>query len=139
MAGRQVRSWRASDTSNAVRFAHARPSDTSNAFNPLPPGQDDGIVVWMVWVYIARCADDTLYIGHTTDLVAREQAHNDGFGGTYTSARRPVRIVFSESHSLQSAIARERQLKRWTKAKKEALVAGDRAALKRLFRCRASD
>jgi predicted GIY-YIG superfamily endonuclease len=90
----------------------------------------------MVWVYVARCVDGTLYIGHTTNLVAREQTHNEGRGGTYTAQRRPVRIVYSERHrSLKEAIAREQQLKRWSRAKKEALIIGDRDTLKRLSRC----
>jgi putative endonuclease len=87
----------------------------------------------MIWVYIVRCTDGTLYVGHTNDLAVRERTHNEGRGSTYTSLRRPVRLVYSESHdSFEKAIARERQLKRWTRAKKEALIAGDLADLKRL-------
>lgn len=41
---------------------------------------DDGIVVWMVWVYILRCLDNTLYIGHSNNLAAREKTHNEGRG-----------------------------------------------------------
>lgn len=84
----------------------------------------------MFFTYIARCADDTLYVGHTEDLASREQIHNDGKGAKYTAARRPVRIVYAEEHgSIASAIAREHQLKRWSRKKKEALVLADRAAL----------
>jgi predicted GIY-YIG superfamily endonuclease len=82
------------------------------------------------FTYILRCADDTLYVGHTEDLALREQTHNDGKGAKYTAARRPVRMVYGEEHaSVESAIARERQLKRWSGEKKEALIRGDRAAL----------
>jgi predicted GIY-YIG superfamily endonuclease len=88
-------------------------------------------------VYILRCCDDTLYVGHTNDLDAREATHNDGRGGTYTAARRPVRLAYSEEFdSIERAIAREQQIKGWTRDKKEALIAGDRTALKRLSRCR---
>ena len=84
-------------------------------------------------VYILRCADGTLYVGHTEDLAARTALHNAGHGARYTAARRPVRMVYSEEHdSPQSAVKRERQLKGWTVRKKEALIAGDVAALKRL-------
>jgi predicted GIY-YIG superfamily endonuclease len=84
----------------------------------------------MTWVYILRCSDDTLYVGHTYDLTLREKTHNEGRGGRYTALRRPVRLVYSEPHnSTEKIIARERQLKRWTRAKKEALLAGNRAAL----------
>ena len=87
--------------------------------------------VWIV--YLARCADGSLYVGRTTNLASREKAHNDGHGATYTAARRPVRIVFAEQHAtMRSAIARERQLKHWTAAKKEALIAGRVRTLKTL-------
>jgi len=89
----------------------------------------------MPFTYIVRCADDTLYVGHTENLASREQAHNDGHGATYTAARRPVRMVYAEEHaSVASAIAREHQLKRWSHKKKEALVVGDRPALRSLGR-----
>jgi predicted GIY-YIG superfamily endonuclease len=89
----------------------------------------------MAFTYILRCADDTLYVGHTEDLVSREQTHNDGKGAKYTAARRPVRMVYAEEHpSAESAIARERQLKRWSHKKKEALIVGNRAALRALGR-----
>ena len=84
----------------------------------------------MTWVYIARCADGTLYIGHTNDLRTREGTHNEGHGARYTAARRPVRIVYSEQFtSIEEAMARERQLKGWTVTKKEALLAGETARL----------
>ena len=93
----------------------------------------------MPFAYILRCADDTLYVGHTEDLASREQTHNDGKGAKYTAARRPVRMVYAEEHSsLLSAIAREQQMKRWTRKKKEALIAGDPAALKSLSRSSSS-
>lgn len=84
----------------------------------------------MSFTYILRCADDTLYVGHTDDLASREQTHNDGRGAAYTARRRPVRMVYAEQHqSATGAIARERQLKRWSREKKEALIRDDRAAL----------
>jgi len=84
-------------------------------------------------VYILRCADGTLYTGCTNDLAAREAAHNAGRGAKYTAGRRPVRIVHSEQHESRSAaLKREAQLKRWTRAMKEALIAGDRALLQTL-------
>src|SRR5262245_26610839 len=89
----------------------------------------------MPFTYILRCADDTLYVGHTENLASREQTHNDGKGATYTAARRPVRMVYAEEHSsAASAIARERQLKGWSRRKKEALILGDGAALRALGR-----
>lgn len=91
----------------------------------------------MAWVYILRCSDGTLYVGHTTDVESRERTHNEGRGGKYTSQRRPVRLVYSE-RALSGRAARDRecQLKRWSSRKKEALIAGDIAELKRLSRRR---
>ena len=89
----------------------------------------------MAFTYIVRCADNTLYVGHTEDLASREQTHNDGRGAKYTAARRPVRMVYAEEQtSIESAIAREYQLKRWSRKKKEALIVGDQATLRSLSR-----
>jgi len=85
------------------------------------------------FVYILRCADRSLYTGHTLDLEARVARHNDGTAAVFTRKRRPVTIAYSEEHAtVLSAVLRERQIKRWTRAKKEALISGDRSSLKRL-------
>ena len=85
------------------------------------------------YVYIVRCADGTLYTGYARDPLEREQVHNAGRGAKYTASRRPVALVYSEScDSLSAALKREHQLKRWTHAKKEALIAGDVARLEPL-------
>ena len=87
----------------------------------------------MCFVYILRCADDSFYVGIAQDLDARLKAHNDGRGATYTFKRRPVRLVYSEQFDSNSeSIKRERQLKRWSHSKKQALVSGDLQKLKRL-------
>jgi putative endonuclease len=77
-----------------------------------------------VWfVYIVRCSDDSLYIGETNDVPSRVSRHNDGGGSTFTGGRRPVRLVYTETvNSRDEALVREQQLKRWTRAKKEALI-----------------
>ena len=84
----------------------------------------------MPFTYIVRCGDGTLYVGHTEDLASREQTHNEGKGAKYTAARTPVRLVYAEEHpSVTSAVAREHQLKRWSREKKEALIRDDRTTL----------
>ena len=84
-------------------------------------------------VYLVRCADDSLYVGWTTNVETRVAMHNEGRGGSYTRQRRPVTLVFVETHgTVESAIRRERQIKRWGAAKKEALVSGDARTLRRL-------
>jgi putative endonuclease len=75
-------------------------------------------------VYIVRCADGTLYTGYARDPRAREKVHNSGRGARYTSGRRPVRLVYSETYESRSdALKREYQLKRLTRVGKEALIA----------------
>lgn len=105
---------------------------TSRRALPLP--HDDAIVVDAVhYVYILRCADDSLYVGETSNVVARVLTHQAGAASGFTSQRLPVTLVYAEAHvSRSSTLARERQLKRWTRAKKEALIAGDLALLTRL-------
>ena len=86
----------------------------------------------MHFVYILRCADGSFYVGSTHDPATREAVHNSGRGALHTKLRRPVTLVFTESFATTAgAVTRERQLKRWTRAKKEALVAGDFERLKR--------
>jgi putative endonuclease len=88
-------------------------------------GQSPTIHV-MPFVYILRCADGTLYTGYARDPKQREQVHNNGRGAKYTVGRRPVRLVYSEAcRSVTQALKREHQLKRWSRTKKEALIAGD--------------
>jgi putative endonuclease len=92
----------------------------------------------MPFVYLVRCSDQSLYVGHTRNLASREQAHIEGYGAAYTAKRRPVRMVYAEEYPSElEALRRERQIKGWTSRKKEALIAGDDASLKRLSkRCR---
>ena len=81
----------------------------------------------MHFVYIVRCADGTLYTGYARDPRERERIHNSGRGARYTAGRRPVTLVFSESfESHGDALRREYQVKRWSRAQKEALIADRR-------------
>ena len=85
----------------------------------------------MFFVYMVRCADGTLYTGLARDPQEREQVHNSGKGAKYTRARLPVSLVYSEPcESLSAALKRERQLKPWSRARKEALIAGNLRPLK---------
>jgi len=76
------------------------------------------------FVYMVRCADGTLYTGYARDPQARVVVHNAGRGAKYTASRRPVSLVYSEAcESLGDALKREHQLKRCSRAEKEALLA----------------
>jgi predicted GIY-YIG superfamily endonuclease len=84
------------------------------------------------FVYIVRCADGSLYTGCARDPKQRVDVHNAGRGARYTSGRLPVRLVYSERCASQGdALRREYEVKRWTRRKKEALIAGGARALKR--------
>ena len=84
------------------------------------------------YVYVLRCADGSYYVGSTrASLEQRVGHHNDRTFGGYTMSRRPVKLVFSQHFDrISDAVAAERQLKGWSRAKKEALIKGDLDALK---------
>jgi putative endonuclease len=71
------------------------------------------------FVYAVRCRDGSIYTGITTDVARRIKTHNTGKGGAYTRSRRPVRLVFRETHpSRSSALKREAQIKGWSHSRK---------------------
>ncbi|MFK4900925.1 GIY-YIG nuclease family protein [Lactococcus petauri] len=51
------------------------------------------------FVYVLRCADDTLYCGYTDDVTKRLETHNSGKGAKYTKARRPLQLLASVEFS----------------------------------------
>ena len=83
------------------------------------------------YVYILRCADGSYYVGSTrASLEQRVAQHNAGTFGGDTARRRPVTLVFhQEFQRITDAIAAERQVKGWSRAKKEALMRADYDAL----------
>ncbi|HEX6978267.1 MAG TPA: GIY-YIG nuclease family protein [Alphaproteobacteria bacterium] len=91
------------------------------------------------YVYILRCRDGAYYVGSTRASLERRVAeHNDGTYGGWTKSRRPVELVFSQYFEhVTDAVAAERQLKGWSRAKKAALIRGDHDELRRLARSRA--
>ena len=83
------------------------------------------------YVYILRCRDASYYVGHTDDIEVRMKAHEQGLIERYTKTRLPVRLVFcQEFESRDDAFAKERQLKGWSRAKKEALIKGNSQRLR---------
>lgn len=78
------------------------------------------------WVYILRCSDDSFYTGSTTFVDQRMEQHQLGVYPGYTSARRPVKLVWlAEAPDIFQAMEVERQIKGWSRKKKEALIKGD--------------
>jgi putative endonuclease len=85
------------------------------------------------WVYILRCADHSYYTGHTDNLEKRIVEHQTGEIQGYTSSRLPVKLVFAcEFPTREEALARERQIKGWSRKEKEAMMRGDWAEVSRL-------
>jgi len=92
------------------------------------------------YVYMLECSDGSLYVGHTEDLTTRLSAHRSRRYSGYTARRLPVRLVFSEPfNSRDEALAAERQIKGWSRAKKLALKRGEWDSVVRLASVRSSD
>ena len=84
-----------------------------------------------------RCADGSYYVGHTDNLEIRIAQHQSGHFTGYTFKRRPVQLVWNDSsQSRDDAKAAERKIKGWSRAKKEALIAGDWALVSKLAKGR---
>ncbi len=86
------------------------------------------------YVYIIECADTTYYTGVTSDITQRFERHQSGaFPNCYTYSRRPLKLVFyAEFTSITQAIDTEKQIKKWSRKKKEALIQNDFSALENL-------
>lgn len=85
------------------------------------------------WLYILRLKSGQLCTGSTTDLDQRYKNHCSGRACRTTLSDPPQNLIYSEKHeSFSDARKREAQIKRWTRAKKEALVSGNMIQLKSL-------
>lgn len=113
-------------TEGSKGFSRLVSSDTPALLDPLT-----------YHVYILICADGTYYVGQTENLEKRMAEHDAGNGSRHTAARVPVELVYSEAFASRAqAMARESQLKKWSRAKKEALIADDTATLRSLSESR---
>jgi len=75
------------------------------------------------YVYVLRCADDSLYTGYTTDPERRVAEHDAGEGAKYTRGRSPVDLVHLEAfESRSAAMAREHEIKALSRAQKQDLI-----------------
>ena len=88
-------------------------------------------------VYILKCADDSYYTGVTNNLERRILEHQNGINKTaYTHPRRPIKLVwYSESMDANQAIELEKQIKGWSRKKKEALINQEWDKLKIYAKC----
>ncbi|GEN76350.1 GIY-YIG nuclease family protein [Chryseobacterium hagamense] len=76
------------------------------------------------YVYILKCSDNSYYTGVTNDIEKRMQYHIAGVNpDSYTYSRRPVELVFhTEFNDVNQAIVFEKQVKGWSRKKKEAIM-----------------
>ena len=93
------------------------------------------------WIYVLKCNDDSYYTGVTNNIEGRIWEHNnDQDKRHYTYKRRPVKLVYCEDYNdINSAITREKQIKRWTRKKKEALISSDFNELIKLAKGKVDD
>ncbi|WP_300021909.1 GIY-YIG nuclease family protein [uncultured Maribacter sp.] len=86
------------------------------------------------YVYILECADSSFYTGITSNLTQRLESHQSGkYKDSYTTKRRPVNLVYyCEFTDPNLAIETEKRIKKWSKAKKKALIAGGHEKLQNL-------
>ncbi|MBI4064556.1 MAG: GIY-YIG nuclease family protein [Elusimicrobia bacterium] len=84
-------------------------------------------------VYIVHCSNNTFYTGITNDLARRLSEHQTSQGSKYTRSFKPTKILWQEPHpDRSSALKREAQIKRWTRAQKEAFLRTAHASVRTL-------
>jgi predicted GIY-YIG superfamily endonuclease len=89
----------------------------------------------MPCVYILKCADGSYYTGSTIDLEMRIAQHQTGYFKGYTSSRLPVELVWQQDFPTEhEAFISERQIKGWSRTKKEALIRSDFDAIRRIVK-----
>jgi predicted GIY-YIG superfamily endonuclease len=77
------------------------------------------------FAYIILCSNNHYYVGHTNNLENRFDYHLKKIGAKFTSQNKPIRILWSQEFDNEiDAIKREKQIKGWTRAKKEKLIQG---------------
>ena len=82
--------------------------------------------LWLTTFTCSAVPTVPIIVGHTNDLEHRLAAHERGAIEGYTLSRRPVELVFSDQFSTRlEASHRERRIKGWSRARKEALIKGD--------------
>jgi len=86
------------------------------------------------FTYILKCSDDSYYVGVTNNLERRLEEHQEGKNtSSYTFSRRPLELVYYDTYiDVNQAIAREKQLKKWSRKKKQALIEENSSALVQL-------
>jgi len=85
----------------------------------------------MAYTYILKCSDSSYYTGSTKNLEQRLWQHKTAQGANHTKMRLPITLVYSEYYErVDEAFAREKQIQKWSRKKKEALIKGDMDTLR---------
>ncbi len=100
--------------------------------------ENQKIILKKYYVYILKCNDNTFYTGITSNLEKRLVQHKAGFDpNSYTFKRRPIKLVWNQDFfDPNQAIVFEKKIKKWSKAKKKALIKGDFDLLPTLSECK---
>ncbi len=89
------------------------------------------------FMYILECVDGSYYTGSTIDIDKRMMEHQAGMGANFTHEKLPVKLVYLEEFDrIDFAFIREKQVKNWSRKKKQALINGDISALKAASTCK---
>jgi len=89
------------------------------------------------WMYILECSDGSFYTGSTIDLERRLWQHQNGEGANHTKKRLPVKLIYFEEYDrIDVAFYREKQVQKWSRAKKIALIEGKSDVLHELAECK---
>jgi len=90
----------------------------------------------MPFMYILKCIDESFYTGSTWNLERRLAEHRRGEGARHTAKRLPVELAYCEYYDrIDEAFAREKQVQKWTREKKNALIEANRARLNQAAQC----
>ena len=99
----------------------------------LPTREPPAPVSGNAFVYILACSDGAVYVGSAGDVARRLTEHGGPKGAKFTHDHPGARLVYVEGPlSIALALQRERQLKRWSRAKKLALIRNQTGLLKKL-------
>lgn len=108
-------------------------TDTEQAEVDFPELSTTELVEAYGYTYILQCDDGSFYTGSTKELVLRIEQHKKGEGANFTSKHLPVKLVYYETFDrIDEAFEREKQIQKWSRAKKIALIQGNIEKLKQL-------
>ena len=101
--------------------------------NSSPTAQNDEIIDAYGYMYILQCSDGSFYTGSTKNLKKRLEQHKNKEGANYTKLHSPIKLIYYETFDrIDEAFEREKQIQKWSKAKKSALINNDIELLKKL-------